>query len=172
MTVPTLERLRKAGLPDRIVDRLRPEGDCLVWTGARNEKGYGMTWWNDRMERVHRLVFLTLNGPIPDGLCVLHHCDNPPCAAPHDLFLGTKADNNTDKARKGRSVYPIFRGEAHSMAKITQADVDQIRARYVKGHKSHNRGNSALLAVEYGITGAHVRKIVRGKNWNYQGDAA
>ena len=72
--------------------------------------GYGRIWFNGKSTGTHRVAWELANGPIPDGLHVLHHCDNPPCCEtePSDaypeghLFLGTEADNQADKAAKGR----------------------------------------------------------------------
>lgn len=88
----------------------KPNG-CLEWTGYTNETGYGKISVNGKLIRTHHLAWTLANGPIPDGLWVLHHCDNPPCVetAPTEgypdghLFLGTSADNHADMDSKGRN---------------------------------------------------------------------
>lgn len=75
---------------------------CKVWTGSQNGSGYGERRINWKKYYVHRLAWEEANGPIPDGMFVLHHCDNPACYEPTHLFLGTHQDNMADMAAKGR----------------------------------------------------------------------
>lgn len=80
------------------------EMPCLEWQGKRDRAGYGRMRRDRRYWLVHRLTWAECFGPIPDNLCVLHHCDNPSCRQPLHLFVGTRGDNNRDMAQKGRHV--------------------------------------------------------------------
>ena len=109
--------LRRIGRPPkpmavkiaRFWDRkvVSPTG-CWEWAGARDKDGYGQTPPLDGRSgavRAHRLAWTLTNGPIPKGLLVCHHCDNPACINPDHLWLGTSTDNNRDRERKGRGRY-------------------------------------------------------------------
>ncbi|MCH8043014.1 MAG: HNH endonuclease [Planctomycetes bacterium] len=79
------------------------------------------------MLRTHRLAWEFANGrPVPQGLQVLHDCDNPPCCNPSHLFLGTNADNNADMMSKGRN--RVSRGSRNRTAANKVADVIRLRA--------------------------------------------
>lgn len=83
---------------------------CILWAGTMNSDGYGVISNNGENVRAHRLSYELCVGPIPDGLHVLHHCDNRPCINPVHLFAGSDLDNMLDMARKGRSM----KGRKHS----------------------------------------------------------
>lgn len=97
---------------------------CLVWTGLRLHFGHGVLSRAGQHILVHRAAWEESKGPISDGLDCLHHCDNPPCWNVDHLFLGTQADNNADRDRKGRHVPSL--GEAHGMAILTESQVRAI----------------------------------------------
>lgn len=80
------------------------ETPCREWQGSRTWFGYGSIWREGRTWVVHRWVWTLANGPIPEGMRVLHRCDNPPCFRLDHLFLGTHQDNMTDMVEKGRSM--------------------------------------------------------------------
>ena len=80
--------------------------DCIEWPLYRHEDGYGQLRVGEKKWRVHRLAWTFMYGEIPEGMCVLHRCDNPPCFNPKHLFIGTKADNTKDMISKGRNFAP------------------------------------------------------------------
>lgn len=75
---------------------------CWEWTAAKNNEGYGLTSHNGQLQLTHRLSWEMHYGPVPDGLFVCHHCDNPLCVRPEHLFTGTNGDNMKDMYKKGR----------------------------------------------------------------------
>ncbi len=92
---------------ERLWEKVDRSGDCWIWKGAISNKGYGSFRFNNKTELAHRVAWILVNGPIPDGVgdhgtCVLHSCDNPRCVNPAHLFLGTQVDNINDMVRKGR----------------------------------------------------------------------
>ena len=96
--------------------KINLETGCWEWTGAKftSGLGYGLirVCSNDKSvnKLVHRMAYEALIGPIPAGLCVLHHCDNPPCFNPDHLFLGTHQDNIRDRDSKGRQASGLRSG--------------------------------------------------------------
>ena len=102
-------------LPQRLLERTKVVGDCLVWQGAANASGYGFISINAKLFRVHRLAWQLSYGDIPTGLDVLHKCDNPPCIKLDHLFLGTPKDNTRDAMLKGRFRPSEFGELAHSL---------------------------------------------------------
>lgn len=81
--------------------KMMPSG-CWEIQGFRHKEGYGHMSYRNKGVRAHKLMYMLAVGPIPDGICVLHRCDNPPCCNPAHLWLGTRGDNIRDAAKKGR----------------------------------------------------------------------
>lgn len=75
---------------------------CWLWIGSKGSRGYGQLHINRKPVRAHRFSWELHYGPIPAGMEVCHHCDNPPCVRPDHFFLGTQADNLKDMVNKGR----------------------------------------------------------------------
>jgi hypothetical protein len=83
-------------------EKVDKSGICWEWIGAISGNGYGAVWWNGKMQSAHTVSFEIANGEIPDGLFVLHSCDNRRCVYLRHLFLGTHQQNMDDMVAKGR----------------------------------------------------------------------
>ena len=90
-------------LPDYFWQRVDQSDDCWMWQGYKNNYGYGLIGTTGKKTQAHRYSYTLAYGPIPDGLWVLHHCDQPACVRPDHLFLGTTQDNTADMIAKKRA---------------------------------------------------------------------
>ena len=140
--------------------------DCWLWHGAMNPEGYG-NFSTQRSRHIHgkysvlahRIIFASLNPDKNiDGLCVCHTCDVRRCVNPQHLWLGTHADNNADRAAKGRNADQT--GEQNSRAKLTAEDVAEIRRR-----RQSTNILQQDLAKEYGVSPKMISKIIRNECW-------
>lgn len=132
---------------------------CTEWAKSRNRAGYGQQWHAGRAHLAHRVAWMTANGPVPDGLLVLHRCDNPPCVNLDHLYLGTQAQNCKDRSDRMR--YRDDRGSKHPGAKLTEADVLAIRQRLEAGD------GLSFLARAYGVTPQLIYRIKRRLVWRH-----
>lgn len=147
----------RPSVEDRIKNNIvvDPKTGCCIWTGGIGRGGYGLIWYDGKMVYVHRLAYEQHTGQkIPEGECVLHKCDNPPCCNPDHLRLGTNKDNSEDMVKKRRQA----RGEKNSKAKLIKKQVIEIRA----SPKSQTQ-----LAEEYGVSRQLIGMIKRCEVWRH-----
>lgn len=139
------------------------EGSCLLWPFETNHAGYGRLRVNGRKESAHRLA-LALVEPEPEGgAFALHSCDNPLCVSPAHLRWGSHDDNMADKVARGRAA--IQSGEANGRAKLSEAEVLEIRRLAAEGVRSQRD-----IAAAFGVDQSTVSDIHRRKRWAHLGD--
>ena len=80
------------------------ENGCHEWQSTIKRDGYGQFWWHGAPRKAHQVAYQLFVGSIPEGLHVLHHCDNRKCVNPEHLYVGTHTDNMQDRSARLR--YP------------------------------------------------------------------
>jgi hypothetical protein len=132
---------------------------CQEWDLDTNSRGYGRVRIKERWHLAHRMVWAEAHGQIPKGMFVCHRCDNPPCINIDHLFLGTPRDNTQDMMSKGRCRSGGPAGEQSSAAKLTLAQVAEIRRLRTNGltHKA--------IAARFGVGRTTVSAIIARRNW-------
>lgn len=129
--------------------------DCWEWRAGRDYAGYGTFNVNlagdgsDRARMAHRYSYELHYGPIPDGMVVMHQCDNPPCVRPDHLRVGTQDENMLDKKLKGRGRTDDY--------KLTDTDVVELRAQAARGVRL------ADIARQFGIDRGYASAIANGR---------
>lgn len=141
------------------VDRSGGSDACWPWLRAIDGAGYGAVRINYKLYKAHRLSWILTHGELPDGMHVCHHCDNPPCANPAHLFLGTPLDNMRDREQKGR--HNPARGERNSKARLTELQVRAIFAARQSGERARD------IAKRFGVAKSTVEVIYAGTSWSH-----
>lgn len=159
----------RPALAERFWAKVKKSAGCWLWQGNVNVHGYGVVHVSAKPRKVmyaHRVSMMLAGHELADGACVCHHCDNPVCVRPDHLFIGTRADNNMDRAKKGRSAQTrnplhVPRGEMRGNVKLTESDVRAIRM-------ARNAGASlADLANQYGVCRQLIHGISVGTRWRH-----
>jgi hypothetical protein len=150
------------------------EGGCWIWVGGRFKTGYGsFSPSHGKRLKAHRVSYELACGPIPPGMFVCHHCDNPPCVNPAHLFVGTPRDNMEDARRKGRlaagerswsRMHPerLARGVHNGNSKLGDDDIREILRSYNAGELTQ-----VELSARFGVGQTTISEIVRGEHWKH-----
>lgn len=141
------------------VDKKGPD-ECWPWMAAsrnKNKDAYGAFWMDGRHQPANRIALILSGVEVPPGMESCHRCDNPPCCNPSHLFVGTRQDNNADKVSKKRHVY----GEKYWNVKLTDEQVNAIRAHKPPGVQRVRIGLPQQLAEQYGVTRQYISELFR-----------
>lgn len=162
----------RGGPVERFWAKVEKSDGCWDWKSSIKPTGYGTTRVDGKTKSTHRIAYELAIGPIPDGLCVLHRCDNRRCCRPDHLFLGTKGDNNRDASAKGRTAlgdrnssrarperHP--RGTRHGMHKLTDDEVHAIRRNSAAGDTRTD------LARRFHVTARAIDFVVSRHHWKH-----
>ena len=116
---------------------------CVLWQKAKNNHGYGVIRRRGRNYLAHRAAYEAEHGPIPPGLQLDHLCRNPACVNVQHL----------------EPVSPAVNTQRGAKAKLTRAQVDELRRRHAAGARCID------LAYEVGVAGGYMSRLLRGLTW-------
>ena len=143
--------------------KLNEKTGCLEWQRGKANYGYGsLRDENGKSVKAHRYAWVLVNGPIPEGMEVLHSCDNTPCCNPKHLFLGTQKENMEDMTRKGRrkSKIPPQKGEGNNNSVLTKENVIEIKRLLKSGFFTHQK-----ISDTFHVSRPTISLINTGKTW-------
>ena len=133
--------------------------DCWLWTGTKTDAGYGTVVFKGERTTAHRIAYKLTKGEIPNGLVLMHKCDNRPCCNPAHLKPGTQKQNLADMHAKGRQGDCRNFGGKNGNTRITFEKCEEMR-------RLHNEQNitQTALAKMFGLGQSHVSRIIRHEN--------
>ncbi len=132
---------------------------CWEWVAGRDPNGYGRINVDTYPMLAHRLAYEFAHSvKLTPSQHIMHECDNPSCVKPSHLRLGNQAANMADKMAKGRHAYGVSRGVNHGCAKLTEADVLEIRA---------SAGKGTDLAAKFKVSTSQISDIRNLRVWKH-----
>ena len=136
----------------RFEDKVIKKEGCWDWKGCIHSSGYpSFKDYGGKNGTAHRASWIIYKGEIPNGLFVLHKCDNKKCTNPDHLFLGTSQNNAEDRQKKHRG----------KKQKLIENQVVEIR-------KLYNMGvTQKRLATDFKVSSNSIWKIVNRITWKY-----
>lgn len=139
------------------------DGECWNWARTTNNYGYGTLTVNGKTVFAHRLAYELGVGEVPEGMHVLHSCDNPRCINPSHLSVGTRSQNMKECSERGRARIPkqINLGEVNGASKLTEGDVVAIRGLLSKGLSQRE------IAARFKVSQQTISHIKNDKKWRH-----
>lgn len=158
-----LGKLSKQG-NEVILEKL--ENGCIKCTSHCTDKdGYVRIRYNDKQERLFRVLYMQKYGNIPKGMVLRHLCNNAWCCNTEHLQVGTYRENYKDMVKCGRSrlAKPNFsaRGERNNFHKLTSTQVKEIYLSLLPQKE---------LAKIYNVSSTNIRYIKEKKQWKWLTD--
>jgi hypothetical protein len=138
-----------------------PTTPCDESAKARSKNGYHVVSHDGRLWSHHRWTWEQAHGPVPDGLVVMHLCDNRSCIRLDHLALGTQAENLAMACERGSRTPPDVRGEEVGTHKLTEEEVRDIRDRWDAGESKR------ALGREFGVSATNIGYVVRRESWKH-----
>lgn len=132
------------------MERVGRRGDCWWWEGSVDKNGYGWFWAEGATVTAHRFSYELANGPISEGLQILHSCDQPTCVNPDHLLAGSHKQNVEERWERN----PAW-GESHHRCKYSDDDIREIRRLAGEGL------TYAQIGERFGTGRFYIGEIVR-----------
>lgn len=156
---PTLNKRKP--LEIRLIEgmKVNPVTGCHEWQRSINRGFYASIGYKGATMLVHRASYMAFKGEIPEGMLVLHSCDNRICINPDHLRIGNQTDNMRDRSERGRCASQ--RGSKHGRAKLNDGDVRQIMQRISNNERDYQ------IAKHYSVTASNINSIRSGVSWNH-----
>src|SRR5712664_1832690 len=161
MKLTPIERFWMKVDKDGPIPKLQPSlGQCWLWIGGYNNKGYPTFYYEGSPVYAHRFAWFLKTGRWPKNNS-LHKCDTPLCIRWSHLFDGTHKENTQDMIRKGRARYVGLLGSRNGASKLTEDKVREIKELLSSGETQR------AIAKGYGVTQALINYINVGRNWRH-----